>query len=322
MRSKSAASLVALALAPALAACQISSGGSSSSGEYPGDTIELIVGTSAGGPTDTNARILATCMEKDLGETIVVKNVDGASGAMGNRELMAAEPDGYTLSLTPATGLTLSPYLDDLGFSHEDVTPVGRLFSTTMVFVTKDSYKNGEEFFADAKKNPGKITVGTPGPTSPKSVVMQALRDNHDIDLKPVPLDGDSGVVTAMLGNNIDVAAVEATETLKGHVASGELTPLAYISPGTVPWLEDVPSLEDLGYADAMLPNNEYPLYGPQGMSEDIVSTLEESMKGCVESPEVVEQIGEDYVIKPFPGAAETESWLVESAQTYQDIVE
>ncbi len=232
MRSKSVVSMLALAVLPGLAACQVSSGDSASGGDYPGDTIEIIVGTSAGGPTDTNTRVLATCMEKDLGQTIVVKNVDGASGAMGNRELISAKADGYTLSLTPATGLVLSPYLDDLGFSHEDVTPIGRLFATTMVFVTKDSYKNGEEFFADAKKNPGKITVGTPGPTSPKSVVMEALRDNHDIDLKPVPLDGDAGVVTAMLGNNIDVAAVEATETLKAYIASGELTALATSARG------------------------------------------------------------------------------------------
>lgn len=151
---------------------------------------------------------------------------------------------------------------------------------------------------------------------------MQALRDNHGIDLKPVPLDGQSGVTTAMLGNNVDVAALEATDDIKGHIESGKFVPLAYISPGTVSWLKDVPTLEDLGYADAMLPNNEYPLYGPEGLPEDVVNTLEESMQGCVESPEVVEQIGEDYVTKPFQGAEETAGWLAESAQTYQDIVE
>ncbi|MFC7493015.1 MULTISPECIES: tripartite tricarboxylate transporter substrate binding protein [unclassified Nocardioides] len=323
MRSKSVVTMLALALVPGLTACQISSAGGSGGGDYPNDSIELIVGTSAGGPTDTNARILATCMEKDLGETIVVKNVDGASGAMGNREVIAAEPDGYTLSLTPATGVTLSPYLEDLGFDHEDVSPVGRLFGTAMVFVTsKGSYKSAEEFFADADKNPGKLTVGTPGPTSPKQVIMQALRNNHDIDLKPVPLEGQAGVVTAMLGGNVDVAAVEATDDVKSYIESGEFVPLAYISPGAVSWLGDVPTLEDLGYADSMLPMNEYPLYGPAGMPDDVVSTLEESMKGCVEDPEVAEKVGEDYITEPFQGAEETATWLADSAETYQGIVE
>lgn len=323
MRSKSVVSMLTLALVPGLAACQISSGDDAGGGDYPNDTIELIVGTSAGGPTDTNARILASCMEKGLDETIVVKNVDGASGAMGNRELMSAKADGYTLSMTPATGLTLSPWLDDLGFGPEDVTPVGRLFGTAMVFVTsKDSYKSGEEFFADAKKNPGKITVGTPGPTSPKSVIMQALRDSHDIDLKPVPLEGQSGVTTAMLGNNVDVAALEATDDVKPYIESGKFVPLAYISPGEVSWLKDVPTLEDLGYPDAMLPNNEYPLYGPKGLPDDVVDTLESAMQDCVEDPEVVEKIGEDYVTKPFQGAGETATWLEESAETYKGIVE
>lgn len=323
MRSKSLVSMLAVAVLPGLAACQVSAGSDSGSGDYPSDTIELIVGTAAGGPTDTNARILATCMEKGLDETIVVKNVDGASGAMGNRELISAKADGYTLSMTPATGLTLSPSLDDLGFGPEDVTPIGRLFGTTMIFVTSaDSYKSGKEFFADAKKNPGKITVGTPGPTSPKSVIMQALRDAHDIDLKPVPLDGQSGVTTAMLGNNVDVAALEATDDVKAHIESGKFVPLAYISPGTVSWLSNVPTLEDLGYADAMLPNNEYPLYGPKGLPDDVVSTLEESMKGCVEDPEVVKTIGEDYVTTPFQDGAATATWLAEATETYKGIVE
>lgn len=323
MRSKSVMSTMALALIPALAACQFSAGNSAGNGDYPSETIELIVGTSAGGPTDTNARILASCMEKRVDETIVVKNVDGASGAMGNRELISAEPDGYTMSMTPATGLTLSPYLDDLGFGAEDVTPVGRLFGTAMIFVTSsDSYKNGKEFFAAAKENPGKITVGTPGPTSPKSVIMQALRDRHDIDLKPVPLDGQSGVSTAMLGKNVDVAALEATDDVKSYIESGKFVPLAYISPGEVSWLTDVPTLEDLGYPDAMLPNNEYPLYGPKGLPDDVVSTLESAMGTCVKDPEVVDKIGEDYVTTPFQGADETADWLTESAEIYQGIVE
>lgn len=324
MQSKTAIGMLTLALVPGLAACQVSAGGNASSaGDYPNDTIELIVGTSAGGPTDTNARILATCMEKDLGETIVVKNVDGASGAMANRELIAAEPDGYTLSMTPATGLTLSPFLDDLGFGPSDITPIGKLFGTSMIFVTsKDSFKSGKALFKAAKKSPGEITVGAPGPTSPKYVVMDALRDNHDIDLKPVPLDGQSGVVTAMLGGNVDVAAVEATDDVKPHIKSGDFVPLAAISPERVSWLPDTPTLEELGYPEATLPDNEYPLYGPKGLPDDVVSTLEDSMKGCVEDEEIVKKVGKDYVLTPFQGSEETKTWLRESAETYKGIVE
>jgi tripartite-type tricarboxylate transporter receptor subunit TctC len=323
MRSTTAVRvLAALAATSTITACGAASGGES--GDYPNDTIELIVGTSAGGPTDTNARILASCMEKDLGETIVVKNVDGASGAMGNREVIAAKPDGYTLSLTPATGLTLSPYLDDLGFSVDDVTPIGKLFGTSMVFFTKAdaSYQTGEEFLAEAKENPGEINVGTPGPTSPKSVVMDALRDGQGIDMKPVPLEGQSGVVTALLGGNVDVGALEATDDVKPYVESGEFVPLAAISPERVSWLPDTPTLEELGYPDGTLPDNEYPLYGPKGLPDDVASTLESAMKTCVEGKETVEKIGADYATVPFEGSEETKEFLEDSAELYQGIVE
>lgn len=323
MRSTTALrALAALAATTTVTAC--GSASESAGGDYPSDSIELIVGTAAGGPTDTNARLLATCMEKDLDETIVVKNVDGASGAMGNREVIAAEPDGYTLSLTPATGLTLSPFLDDLGFGVDDVTPIGKLFSTSMVFFTRGDaeFQTGEDFLAAAKENPGEITVGTPGPTSPKSVVMDALREGHDIDMKPVPLEGQSGVVAALLGGNVDVGALEATDEVKPYVESGEFVPLAAISPERVSWLADTPTLEELGYPEGTLPDNEYPLYGPNGLPEDVFSTLETSMKTCVEDEGTVEKIGEDYATTPFEGSEETEKFLQESAELYQGIVE
>lgn len=323
MRAQFAASLLALVLVPSLAACQISTGeDAGAKGKYPSDTIEVVVGTAAGGPTDTNARVLVSCMEKDLDQTIVVKNVDGASGAVGNREVISAKPDGYTLNLTPATGLTLSPYLDDLGFSYGDVKPVGRLFGTAMILVTgKGQYEDAKDLFAAAEGKPGKITVGVAGPTSPKGVVLSALSAKYDTEFKTVPLADQAGVVTAMLGRNVDVAAVEATDEVKAQVESGKFVPLTFISPGEVSWLEDLPTLEDLGYPDAMAPNNEYPLYGPKGLPDDIVGTLETSMKKCVEDKKVADTIGADYISTPFQGADETASWLADSATTYQSLV-
>lgn len=324
MRSSSPARMFAFgATALLVAACGSASGTTGGGGDYPSDTIEVIVGTSAGGPTDTVARIMAACMSDDLGETIVVKNADGASGAMGNREVIAAKPDGYTLAFTPATGLTLSPYLDDLGFSVEDVTPVAQVFGTSMIFVTSPDaqFQTGEEFLAGAQADPRSITVGTPGPTSPKSVVMDALRNGHGIDLTLVPLEGQAGVTTAMLGGNIDVAALEATDEIKPHIEDGTFVPLAAISPERVSWLPDVPTLDELGYPDGTLPDNEYPFYGPKGLPDDVVEVLEGSVERCLDDDDVVNAIGIDYATVPFQGAEATRTFLDESADLYGGIV-
>ncbi len=298
-------------------------GSDAGTGDYPSKSVDLIIPNSPGGPNDTSARIVGECLSGELNETVVPKNVEGASQAIGTRELMTAEPDGYTIAISPHTGLTLTPLLDDIGFNYEDVTPIASVFETAMIFVTsKDSeFKTGEDFFDAAEENPGEIKVGTPGPTSPKQLVLDALRSEYEVDLKAVPLDGQAGQVAAMLGNNVDVVAVEATNDVREQIDAGKFVPLAAIGADRVNWLPEVPTLPELGFENAALPNNVYLAFGPKGLPDDIVETLEAGIKNCMASDKVIKPLGELFVPDPFLGADDTAAMLKDAAETYEAVV-
>lgn len=313
---------VAIATSLLLASCIGESSGESTD-DYPDDSIELIIPNAAGGPNDISARIVGECLSDQLDVSVVPKNIEGASQAIGTRELIGAQPDGYTIAISPHTGLTLTPLLDDVGFGIDDVTPIASVFETAMVFVTSDDskYRTGRELFAAAKKNPGTIAVGTPGPTSPKHVVLGALRDQYGVDLKAVPLEGQSGQVSAMLGGNVDVVGVEATNDIREQIDSGEFRPLAAIGTERVNWLPDTPTLAELGYPDASLPNNVYLAYGPPDLPDAVVDVLEPAVKTCMASDQVSEPMGELYVPDPFLGAEDTRAMLEDAAKTYDRVV-
>lgn len=313
---------VVIAVSLLLVSCLGQSSGEST-GDYPGDTIELIIPNAAGGPNDISARIVGECLSGELDVSVVPKNVEGASQAIGTRELIGARPDGYTVAISPHTGLTLTPLLDDVGFGIDDITPIASVFETAMVFVTsQDSeYRTGRQLFDAAEKHSGTIAVGTPGPTSPKHVVLGALRDEYGVDLKAVPLEGQSGQVSAMLGGNVDVIGVEATNDIREQIDSGKFRPLAAIGPERVNWLPETPTLAELGYGDASLPNNVYLAFGPPDLPDAVVDELESAIKTCMASDKVIEPMGELYVPDPFLGAEGTAAMLEDAAKTYDRVV-
>lgn len=307
-----------------ITACDGTSPTSDSAEDFPNDSIELIIPNAPGGPSDAVGRVVAECLSEDLGQSVVPRNVEGASHAIGSRELMGSTPDGYTIGVIPHTGLTLGPLLDDTGLTIDDFQPIAALLETPMVFVTTpDSpYQTGEELFSAATAAPGEINVGTPGPTSPKQVILSALATEYGATMEAIPLEGQAGQTTAMLGGNVDVIGVDATPDIMAQIDAGEFVPLAAIGDERIPWLPEVPTLGELGFENATLPNNTYMLFGPADLPDGITAVLEESTKTCLASESVIEKQGERYIPDPFLGAADSRTLLEDALTTYTAIVE
>src|SRR5688572_5442346 len=137
--------------------------------EYPakGRTISGIVPSTAGGGTDTAARLISPIMEKDLGVPMQVVNKPGASMQIGATEVAMAKPDGYTL-LWLVLPTVASIYLDPerkATFGRKDIQPIGMMYGAPFaVFVQASSpYKTIQDVVEAAKANPGKIKSGTTG---------------------------------------------------------------------------------------------------------------------------------------------------------------
>ncbi len=314
---------VVLLAAVVLAACGGDGGTEGASGGagtgYPSERIRLLVPYTAGGPTDIAARALGKYMEEELGETVIVENKPGASGATAYQELIASEADGHTLSMFALPTAVLNYLVNEVGYTAEDFIPVGSVTRVPSgILVPADSpYETAEELF-EAAKDEGGIDIGTPGATNTHAAETRRLSREHDIALTVIPFEGGSEVKAALLGGNVDAGFVNLSQDMLPSVESGELRALAV---GTEERLDYVnaPTLVELGYPGFTQSTTTFGVVAPAGTPDDVVGTLEGAIQGALEDPEVVEQLDERYV-DDFLDREELEELFASVEETFKDV--
>ena len=227
-----------------------SSGGSSSAEtvDFPGNKqVSLIVPYSAGGASDTVARIYASELEQSLGTSIVVSNVTGASGAIGLEQVRNSNPDGYTIAYMPVE----STMLKALGFtdlSTDDFRFIGRAMTIpAAVTVRADApWDTFEDFVNYAKEHPGEIQVGNSGTGSIWHIAAASIEKECGVQFTHVPFDGAAPAVAALLGNNIQAVTVSPSE-VKNNVDSGDFKVLCVLGESRSSVVPDVPTAQELG---------------------------------------------------------------------------
>ena len=227
-----------------------SSGGSSSAEtvDFPGNKqVSLIVPYSAGGASDTVARIYASELEQSLGTSIVVSNVTGASGAIGLEQVRNSNPDGYTIAYMPVE----STMLKALGFtdlSTDDFRFIGRAMTIpAAVTVRADApWDTFEDFVNYAKEHPGEIQVGNSGTGSIWHIAAASIEKECGVQFTHVPFDGAAPAVDALLGGNIQAVTVSPSE-VKNNVDSGDFKVLCVLGESHSSVVPDVPTAQELG---------------------------------------------------------------------------
>lgn len=227
-----------------------SSGGSSSAEtvDFPGNKqVSLLVPYSAGGASDTVARIYASELEQSLGTSIVVSNVTGASGAIGLEQVRNSNPDGYTIAYMPVE----STMLKALGFtdlSTDDFRFIGRAMTIpAAVTVRADApWDTFEDFVNYAKEHPGEIQVGNSGTGSIWHIAAASIEKECGVQFTHVPFDGAAPAVAALLGGNIQAVTVSPSE-VKNNVDSGDFKVLCVLGESHSSVVPDVPTAQELG---------------------------------------------------------------------------
>lgn len=249
---------------------------------YPERPIKLIVPWAAGGDTDSIYRAFAPLMQKYLGQPLIVANVKGASGTVGEREAANSKADGYTL-FAPHEAV-LSTYYAGLTDIRWDKAfdPICLVSSTPSVVTasSKTPYDTFKEMVKYAKAHPGQIKIGASlGSTSQYSMALMAKA--ADIKVKYVPYDGTAPRMNALLGGHIDLADSNLTQGSK--VKAGQLKFLAIMSEKRSSEIPDVPTLKELGY------NVEYAvnrgIMAPKGTPKAVEEKLGEACGKAAQEP-------------------------------------
>ena len=224
-----------------------SSGGSSSAEtvDFPGNKqVSLIVPYSAGGASDTVARIYASELEQSLGTSIVVSNVTGASGAIGLEQVRNSNPDGYTIAYMPVE----STMLKALGFtdlSTDDFRFIGRAMTIPAAVTDRADapWDTFEDFVNYAKEHPGEIQVGNSGTGSIWHIAAASIEKECGVQFTHVPFDGAAPAVAALLGGNIQAVTVSPSEVKD----SGDFKVLCVLGESRSSVVPDVPTAQELG---------------------------------------------------------------------------
>lgn len=190
---------------------------------WPDRPVRFIVPYSAGGVADTIARIMQPRVAEHLGQSFIIENRTGASGAIGAAAVAQATPDGTTLLFEGATFATLPEVRRDLPFDYAAAfLPVVQVTTQPYIIGIRAGFPATDlaGFVAEAKRRPGEVTYGTPGVAHIGHFMGEALQMAAGIRLEHVPFRGGADVARELAGGRID-AGIISYSSLRPAVERG-----------------------------------------------------------------------------------------------------
>lgn len=253
--------------------------------------VTLVVGSTAGGSTDTLARTLGKLMGEDLGRSFVIDNKPGGNGAISDGYVARAKPDGTTL-LVAAMALTLSPLiLKNPGYDPvESFTPIAMMARLPNILVArKDApFSTTQEFIAYAKEHPGKINFGVVGLGTSIHLAGEDFKHQAGIEVADIPYKSTSAALVDLMGGSIDAFFVGTASALQ-HVRANKIKGLAVTSKERISHLPDIPTISET------MPGFEsiawFGLFGPAHMDPDTVARLHAAADKALHDPEMIQRI-------------------------------
>ncbi|WP_085522722.1 tripartite tricarboxylate transporter substrate binding protein [Tuberibacillus sp. Marseille-P3662] len=299
---------------------QDSSGSQDGNSEkYPTKSIQLIVPWGAGGDTDAIFRLVAKGLEKQLDQTVVVKNVEGGSGTVGAQKALNADNDGYTL-LAGHDSIAMSRLVGSADFGYFDFEPVALMTSTYDAVATspENPWDNMEDVVKDANEHNGELSFAASlGSTSQLEPAL--IQTAADIKFNIIGYEGTAKRMKAVVGNHVDFGGVSVVAG-KEYLKDDKMKLLGYLGPERSPILPDVPTLKEQGI-DVVSATNRG-VYAPKGTPESIVKKMSKALKKVANSQafkDKMKSLGTDVNYK---GYKEFSDFLNENQKNMKDALE
>ena len=260
--------------------------------DWPAKPVTIVVGFSAGGPTDVVARILAEGLSNKFKQSFVVDNKAGASGAIAASAIKQANPDGYTLMFGSSSTLSIIPTLQHTQYDPiKDFTAIGLVASYPYFLVVPgpSPIQSLDELLAKGRDSSSKLTYASAGVGAVNHLAGEWFKHEAKIEATHIPYRGDSAAISDLIGSRVDFAFL-AGAAVWPQVKSGNMRILA--SASATPGLagEGGVTLGESRFKGfAAEPWNG--VMGPAGMPQPIVEKLNAAINEIMHRPEVVERL-------------------------------
>jgi len=260
---------------------------------FPSRPITVIVPFSAGGPTDTIARLMAERMQKSLGQSVVVENVVGAGGTIANNRVMQAAPDGHMVMIGHLGTHVLAPAVQQLNVDYvSGFEPIAMIATNPQVMVSRNDLpaKDLKQLIAHVKANPGKVSYGTGGPGTP-SHVMAVYFGNQVAPLNIVHYKGAAPALQDVIAGHVDLTFDQAATGL-AQVRAGKVRGYAITAKSRLASAPDIPTVDEAGLPGFYM-SIWHAFWVPKGTPRDVVMKLNGALRDALADAAIQKRFAE-----------------------------
>jgi tripartite-type tricarboxylate transporter receptor subunit TctC len=307
----------------AAAALSLSACANVARAQYPERQITLIACFPAGGGTDIAARLINTQLGDALGKPVIVENRGGAGGNIGIAAAARAASDGYTLLIcSSAYVVNPSLYAQASYDPFKDFVPVMVIGASPNAFVApaQSQMRTMPEVIATAKANPGKLNWTSPGAGTTPYLAGELLKLRAGIEMVHVPFAGAGPATTAVLGGQVDLYTANIG-SLMALIEAGKVRPVAVTSGQRWGDLPDVPTLGELGIADAVSDTFQG-VFAPAGTPPPVIDRLASELTTILHRADIREKFAKAGLPVTAEGPQAFRARIAREVPMYRQIIE
>jgi tripartite-type tricarboxylate transporter receptor subunit TctC len=269
---------------------------------FPNRPITVVVPFPAGGPTDALLRVLSDRMRTSLGQPLVIENVTGATGSIAVGRVVAAAPDGYTVSIGNTATHVINGAIFPLKYDLlKDLEPVALLPSNPFLLISKNAVpaKDLRELIAWVKASPRPVSAGTPGVGAIPHVAGVLFENLTATRLQFVPYRGAAPALQDLIAGQIDIMFDQVWNSL-AQVRAGTIRAYAVTAPTRLASAPDIPSVDEAG-----LPGLHATVWSgfwvPKGTPRDVIVKLNAAVRDVLADAMVRQRLADLGLEIPLP---------------------
>jgi tripartite-type tricarboxylate transporter receptor subunit TctC len=262
--------------------------------KYPDKVITIIVPFTAGGPTDTVARLLAQPMTKTLKQQVIVENVGGAGGTIAAARVARATPDGYMLFLHHVGHSTAPTLYRKLSYnSIADFEPIGLINEVPMTLVARKDFppKDLKELIVYVKANKDKVTYANAGIGAASHLCGMLFMSTVEVDLTTVPYKGTADVMKDLLGGQVDFSCDQTTNTTS-QIKANKIKVYGVTTLKRLASLPKIPTLDESGLKGFEV-SVWHALYAPKSTPKPVIDTLTKALQVALKDENVKQRFAD-----------------------------
>jgi tripartite-type tricarboxylate transporter receptor subunit TctC len=264
--------------------------------KYPAKPVKFVVPFAPGGGSDTFSRVIAQKLNEQHGYTVVIDNKPGAGGNLGAEAALREPADGYTFLVISGSyagnAVVNKPAFDPIGA----IEPVVQFTREAMVLAVGPNtpYQTLQDFIAEAKKSPDKISYGSSGTAGLAHLSTEYFNSLAGIKITHIPYKGTGAALVDLAGGQIQMM-LGGTSSFAPLAKAGKVRPLAVGTPARLASMPNVPTFAEQG-----LPQYRADLWhglvAARGTPPEIIAKVNADINAVLRSPEMQARFAQDDV--------------------------